>query len=403
MFPHVLLLTPALPQPGVSGGARRTLALLQALLEQGARVDVACFVHGWQERAAAGAIAALERTGVGVIAIPLPASGAREPGLPEIHQPFPSPAFTRALEAWSKNARADVAVFDHESMLLHRAAAQAPVQWLHVHESNVLARWRAAKLDSGRKWHHRAEALRHGAFLFERTAGLSGAICLTREDRQSLTPFLRTRRTPVAPLDCGVDDPRPREEIPPPSIIWIGNLDHEPNREGLTWFGEAVWPIIQAEAPEAVLEAFCPVLTENWKKLLPDHPAIRWRINEPDTDAILRSGRISIAPARLGAGMRSKVIESLGRGTPVVSTPAGLAGLPARAPGCSGASGAGEFAQACIALLKDGERWRDASRGAAETARNYLPNTIRAELARWITGEAKARMWKPARRVEEAP
>jgi glycosyltransferase involved in cell wall biosynthesis len=93
----------------------------------------------------------------------------------------------------------------------------------------------------------------------------------------------------------------------------------------------------------------------------------------PNVTPFLDAAAVVVAPARLGAGMRVKVIEALVAGKAVVATPLAVAGLGLE-PGRHAlvAEPTTAFADAVASLLSDRERRVAVGRAAREWARENL-------------------------------
>ncbi len=160
-------------------------------------------------------------------------------------------------------------------------------------------------------------------------------------------------------------------------LFFVGNLAHQPNVDGIVWFGREIWPLIRQASPEARLEiggrnppAGVSLLGE-----IPGISLLGW---VPDTAICLERAAISIAPLRFGGGMKGKVTEALAHGVPVVTTSFGAQGFSGR----TGehfhiADEPAEFAKAVITLLQNpGEAHEMGLRGQALVAQLCSPEAV---------------------------
>lgn len=110
-------------------------------------------------------------------------------------------------------------------------------------------------------------------------------------------------------------------------LLYIGTLTWAANIDGLKWFLETVWPMICLNDSEVELSIVgkCTdgAIFQNWK----DHPQIKWLGFVKNLDNLYDDSRVFIAPLRFGSGIKVKVVNSLYRGLPVVTTPIGVEGL----------------------------------------------------------------------------
>lgn len=111
----------------------------------------------------------------------------------------------------------------------------------------------------------------------------------------------------------------------PEAMIFSGGLDYHANREAIRWFAEAVLPDLRRRLPEFSLTVvgFCP-------------PAARAELERPgltflgyvdDLESELRRQRAFLAPLQSGTGIKTKVLEAMALGLPVVTTHHGVTGL----------------------------------------------------------------------------
>ena len=100
---------------------------------------------------------------------------------------------------------------------------------------------------------------------------------------------------------------------------------------------------------------------------------------EPYLDAC----RVSVAPLRFGAGVKGKVLASLGRGVPVVGSPVAFEGIPVGdGREVLVADGAAEAAEALVRLHEDESLWqRLSAAGTALVAARFSPAAAEAALA----------------------
>lgn len=120
----------------------------------------------------------------------------------------------------------------------------------------------------------------------------------------------------------------PTELPEEPSIFFIGALDWLPNQEGLSWFLQKVFGLLLSELPHLkfhVAGRNAPAHFE--KKLL--HPNITYHGEVEDAQSFIQSYRIMVAPLLTGSGIRVKILEGMALGRPVVTTSAGMEGIPA--------------------------------------------------------------------------
>lgn len=111
-------------------------------------------------------------------------------------------------------------------------------------------------------------------------------------------------------------------------IGFLGNLNTPNNVEGLKWFFQSVLPRILMVRPQTTVL----VMGSNPSKEMVDLCS-SWNLttlipNPPDPSTYLSQSKVLINPVRFGSGVNIKSIDMLFLPNPVVSTSAGIKGLP---------------------------------------------------------------------------
>lgn len=119
-----------------------------------------------------------------------------------------------------------------------------------------------------------------------------------------------------------------REYRGAPEFVFLGLLSLPHNDDGLRTFVTTVWPTVLAARPDARLRVIgrnprpeLIRLTERYGGSVSIEGYV------PDLTEALGRAAALINPLRFGSGVKLKVIEALGRGLPVVSTPVGADGI----------------------------------------------------------------------------
>jgi len=155
----------------------------------------------------------------------------------------------------------------------------------------------------------------------------------------TLTPRLTERVRQIHPgaevhtIPLGLDvslypfDPDPPAR--PATMGLIGSFGWMPTLDAAHRLLTRLWPSIRQQVPEARLQL---VGRQARVKLgsLADVPGVEVFEDVPDTAPYFRSSDVMLYPTPLGSGMKVKVMEAFAYGTPVVTTPDGVEGLPAR-------------------------------------------------------------------------
>jgi glycosyltransferase involved in cell wall biosynthesis len=107
------------------------------------------------------------------------------------------------------------------------------------------------------------------------------------------------------------------------NLLFLGKMDWAPNKDGLKWFLEDVWPKVDRSRFELQIVGSGD---SSWGVELFKAPGINFIGFAKDLEAIYSNCDFSIIPIRYGSGTRIKVIESISKGVPIVSTEMGVQG-----------------------------------------------------------------------------
>ncbi|MBN8919876.1 MAG: glycosyltransferase [Rhizobiales bacterium] len=110
-------------------------------------------------------------------------------------------------------------------------------------------------------------------------------------------------------------------------LVYLGNLNTPNNLEGLRWFLHEVLPRLRDARPDITLRIAGSQPDARFRQEAAAS-GIDLRENPPDAHAVLAEGRVLFNPVLAGSGLNVKSVEMLFHDAPVVSTPAGVRGLP---------------------------------------------------------------------------
>jgi len=166
---------------------------------------------------------------------------------------------------------------------------------------------------------------------------------------RDLCPAARLRYVPNV-VDVAAIEPvsaRARE----PRAVFVASFAYEPNRNGLRFLLEEVFPRVWDRLPDARLALVGGGL--------PGPPSADPRVEAvgfvADLTTAYTSARCALVPLLQGGGTPLKFIEALAYGLPVIATPRAAAGLDVRdGENCLLADGGEDFATAIIRVLEDG-------------------------------------------------
>jgi polysaccharide biosynthesis protein PslH len=111
-----------------------------------------------------------------------------------------------------------------------------------------------------------------------------------------------------------------------PTVLFVGNFKWLPNKDAATFLARDIWPLIKAATPLAKLRIVGANPTPEIKNLS-QISDVEVEGEIPDIRQAFTSSQVLLAPIRNGRGTKYKVLEAMASGVPVVTTPLGIDGL----------------------------------------------------------------------------
>lgn len=163
-------------------------------------------------------------------------------------------------------------------------------------------------------------------------------------------------RAPLHVIPNGFERPMSvpvRELVSPARLGFIGIFDYVPNRQGIEWFVNHCWPLIQREVPDARLRL---VGRHSDDELAPKGPGIDGLGWVADPTQEMATWSAMVVPIHTGGGTRGKIAHAFSAKCPVVSTPLGAYGYEV----VDGremflAQSASDYAAACVRAIRQPE------------------------------------------------
>lgn len=137
-------------------------------------------------------------------------------------------------------------------------------------------------------------------------------------------------------------------------MLFIGNLGYYPNDEAVRYFIKSILPRIHDHLPKATLTIIGAGPSRMLVDTVKQTKGVHLAGFAPNIEPYYTNAQLSVVPLRIGGGTRIKILESLAKKVPVVSTSIGAEGLNlVDHEHILIADEPREFADACIKLLKN--------------------------------------------------
>ena len=318
---RVYFLSPYVPWPIRHGGHNRAWSLMRALSRLGS-VHVFAIGDPAEDRSRASH-ETLGGHGISLEVHAPTGPGAEESDRADVRRRpdalshFRSPGLARALEDRSRATPPDLVFMEELVMAQYADRALAP---LVLDRQKVEWRYHEALAALGEDApHHRAEAARFRRF-DESLSGRFAAVLVTgRGDATPLLPLHGAGRIHVVPI--AVDDhftPPPGRAAAIEHVLLYGTVDYPPNAMANASYFREVRPLLSEAAPAlgtVVVGSGAPP-----PSVPRDDPRVEVRGFVDDVAPVLQGPGVLVVPLRVGGGSRTKILEALACGMPVVAT-----------------------------------------------------------------------------------
>lgn len=350
-----------LPATTDSGGRQRTRAVIDAYVEVFDEVHVVGFDAwpGWRE--------ALPPH-VSVHEVPAPRA---TPGAVLRGSVFAGKWFSAPMQALlAEGVRSgDVVHVDFPQMAVN-VPAHVGIDVLDMHnvESDVVARRLGTEHPAlARLLAPEVARFRRFEFASARRAGQVTA-CSRRDQDE-----LRRRGIDSTFVPNGVTTAPTRASAPPAtrSALFVGAMDYGPNKAGLRWFLDEVWPRVLVQVPDARFSAVGRGMAASHPRATGEPAGVAFHSDVASVDPFYEQADVCVVPLLSGGGTKIKLVEALSRGRAVVTTGLGLEGLEEHRAVLRVADGAEAFAAELAALLQDPAQAAALGAAAADVAQSF--------------------------------
>jgi polysaccharide biosynthesis protein PslH len=163
----------------------------------------------------------------------------------------------------------------------------------------------------------------------EKTALFDMCCMITEEDRKKLHALNQTVRTCVitAGVEASYFSEMPSIIKVPHSICFFGSYAWPANKDGALWFLEEILPKVVDQVADATFYLIGKDIPAEIKRYQNRNVIMRGFAS--DLKKEISQYEITIAPIRIGSGIRLKILESFAMQVPVVTTTIGCEGIQA--------------------------------------------------------------------------
>jgi glycosyltransferase involved in cell wall biosynthesis len=312
----LLWISPRWPFPADDGAKQASASLLLSLAERGHELAVVTFAR---ERE----LSPSPHPRVKLLAHHrvAPSGGASRVGrvlgnllssLPVSAAPFSQ--FGLSWETYrSENPQAVVIDGNHG----YSAFWERPCPWPLVYRAhnNETSLWRQAAAKSRFGIYFRMQSKRMCRFETKLGEEAGGIAAISPSDAEDFRTWFPRARVEWIPMGFAF----PSSKAPPESPLtfgYIGRMDWPPNREGLEWFLEKVWPRVRAERPGVRLK----VAGSGDASWLAEYDGFEWLGKVRSVEDLYGNVHAMIAPVHFGSGTKIKVVEAVSHGRAVFAT-----------------------------------------------------------------------------------
>ncbi len=178
--------------------------------------------------------------------------------------------------------------------------------------------------------YYRAQRDRMLNFESQFSSRFDGVLTVSEEDARIFkTEMNLTNVLGFVPTGVDLDyfQSLPRTPSSVPTVVFMGSMDWYANVDGVKWFVDAVWPLVQSKIPQARFIVVGRKPPAEILALATSGRNIEVTGTVPDVRPYLRGADVVVVPLRIGGGTRLKIYEAMAAEVPVVSTRIGAEGL----------------------------------------------------------------------------
>ena len=334
----ILFASAQLPHADVVSGHVIVYERVKRLCERGHEVGLVVFGDGEDRALADGLLPMLKELEI----IPPPRVRTKSQRLldrcvspiPEDFRDYRSDAMARCIGDMVERSLYDVLIAEFSRMgqyVHHNPYLPAVRRIISCHQCATSSSRNARQLmgfgvRAFKEW---LKALKLQRYEFDMYRSADRVLALTPRDGYALQyggPDLSIEVIPSA-VDTSVFYPAPWSDERD-GILFTGYFDSIVNRDAVLWFARWVWPHVLERHPDLKFYVVGPNPTREMKLLEKKYRGVVVTGRVDDVRTYLDRSLIFVCPERLVVGLRTKILEAMAAGVPVVSTTQGAEGIP---------------------------------------------------------------------------
>jgi glycosyltransferase involved in cell wall biosynthesis len=212
---------------------------------------------------------------------------------------------------------------------LLRKISRAPIALdEHNVESDLWAQFARWQRRPRTRLRQHLEAIKLARYERRAVAAVDHCLAVSARDRRRLQALSPGSTVSVVPsgVDCSFFLPGPAFEQREQALVFVGS-GSQPNVDGVLHFLSDVFPRLLERVPALTLRIVGSSHPPELRELPRRHPSVEVWTDVEDIRSHVARSAVFVAPLRMGGGIKSKTLEALAQGIPVVSTSWGCQGI----------------------------------------------------------------------------
>ncbi len=330
----ILFLTPQLPYPPISGGVIKSWKLLEYLSSK-YETYLACFLKNEDDSSLEEMQSKIALSGLYTEKIDVPRNALNF--IKSNLQGIALNLYRNKSSTFKKHINSiindfDIVFVDHYEVFQYVSKTYKGRIVLHEHNCEYLMWERFARLEKNPA---KKIALKNQSFLIKKyerkICNTSHAVLAAPNDIEELIAIGAQQKKFFVTYHLGdeslLEHPDLVYETTENAFLFVGTLTWEANVDGLLWFIENQWERLSNKISDVKFYIIGKNPDARIKMLAEQYTNIELTGFVEDLEPYFKKCRVFLCPLRFGSGIKVKVINSMYRGIPTVTTSVGAEGL----------------------------------------------------------------------------